>query len=70
MWSNPCTAQDVMERRHEFVSEGAQSARWLAQIVAERFGASRKRLLLAASDALLSVGRWLKQKGTLSPTHS
>ena len=59
-----------MERRYEFVSEGAQTTRWLTQFAAEEFRVYRDRLLQVASDALLSLGAWLEQKRALSSTHS
>ena len=70
MWANPCTARDVMERRYEFVSEGAQTTRWLTQFAAKGFRVYRNRLLQVASDALLSLGAWLERKRPLSSAHS
>ena len=70
MWANPYTAGDAMERRYEFVSEGAETTRWLAQFVSEGFRAYRDHLFQAASIALLSLGSWLAQRHLLRSVNS
>jgi hypothetical protein len=70
MLINPCTAMSEMERRYEFVSEGAQTARWLKRFAMARFHIYRGHLLQATGDALNALGAWLVQKGQLDSAHS
>ena len=67
---DPCTATSETERRYEFVSEGAQTARWLKRLAMARFHLYRDHFSRAASGALSSLGACLQQKGQLDSAHS
>jgi len=70
MLVNPCTATSEIERRYEFVSEGAQTVRWLRRLVMARFRIYRDRLLQATGDALNALGAWVQQKHRFDSAHS
>jgi hypothetical protein len=70
MTINVCTATSEMERRYEFVSEGAQTARWLGRLARTKFHIYRDRLLQATRDAVNALGAWLERKGQLDSAHS
>jgi hypothetical protein len=70
MLINPCMATSETERRYEFVSEGAQTARWLRRLAVARFHIYRDHLLQATRDAQNALGAWLKRKGQLDSAHS
>jgi hypothetical protein len=54
-----------MDRRYEFVSEGAQTARWLQRLVGDGLCACGDRVLRAVGKALIAVGAWLQHKRQL-----
>jgi hypothetical protein len=70
MLINVWAATSEVERRYAFVSEGAQSVRWLKRLVMERFRIYRDRLLQAAGDAVNALGAWLRRRGRLDSAHS
>ena len=70
MLVNPCTVTSEMERRYEFVSEGAQTSSWLRRLVRARVHIYRDHLLQATGGALNVLGAWLRQRGQLDSAHS
>ena len=65
MWSNSCGAESEMDWRYEFVSEGAQTARWLRRLARDRLCVCGDRVLHAVGKALIAVGAWLQHKRQL-----
>jgi hypothetical protein len=69
MWANSCEAKNEMDRRYAFVSEGAQTARWLRQMASDRLRAWGSRLLENVGQILIAVGTWLQQRRQLDSAH-
>ena len=65
MWSNSCGAKSEMDRRYEFVSEGAQTARWLRRLVRDGLCVCGDRVLHAVGKALVVAGIWLQRRRQL-----
>ena len=55
-------AVEATKARHEYVSQGMETARLLAQWGWVRSCAYRDRLLCGFGSVLVSVGRWLRQR--------
>lgn len=67
---NPMMAQSEMERRYTFVTEGAQSARWLRRLAKDGLHAWSNRFAQAAGKTLIAVGTWLAQGRQLDSAHA
>ena len=65
MWSNACGAKSEMDRRYEFVSEGAQNARWLRRLARDRIRTWGDHLSRATGKALVAAGVWLQRRRQL-----
>jgi hypothetical protein len=70
MWANSCEAKNEMDRRYAFVSEGAQTARWLRRLVRDGLYVCGNRVFQSAGKALIAVGIWLQQKRQLGSARS
>ena len=63
---NPMIAQSEMERRYQFVSEGAHSARWLRRLASDMLRAWGDRVGQSTGKALVAAGSQLLQKRRLN----
>ena len=70
MWSYSCGAKSEMDRRYEFVSEGAQTARWLQRLVRDGLCVCGDHLLRATGKVLVVVGVWLQRRRQLDSFHA
>ena len=64
---NPMMAQSETERRYEFVSDGAQRARWLRRLAKDRFRTWSDRLVYAVGQVLVAAGTRLEQERYTAP---
>jgi hypothetical protein len=69
MLFNSCTVMSEAERRYEFVSKGAQTARWLRQLAKDRLRAWVDGVAQSVGKTLTAVGTELEHRRQLDSTH-
>jgi hypothetical protein len=70
MLFNPVTAKSEMARRYAFVSEGAQTARWLRRLAKDKICDCGDRLIKGAGQALIAASTWMRRGQQSGSAHA